>query len=86
MTAPRACWCDICMRASPPMHMSVHMHVGGYAHVRECMCVCTRACVLLRVRACMCVCLCACVCVCVYVCTDVCVDGVHFVIGEHSDP
>ena len=39
MTAPRACWCDMCIRASPLMHMSVHMHVGGYVHVRECMCV-----------------------------------------------
>ena len=30
--------------------------------------------------------MCVCVCVCVYVCTDVCVNGVHLVIGEHSDP
>ena len=63
MTAPRACWCYMCMRASPLMHMSVHMHVGGYAHVRECMCVYARVCSIACESMHVCVCVRVCVCV-----------------------
>ena len=55
------------------MHMSVHMHVGGYAHVRECMCVYARVCSIACESMHVCVCVCACVCVCVYVCVHGCV-------------
>ena len=39
------------------MHMSVHMHVGGYVHVRECMCVYERVCSIAceSMRVCVCI-------------------------------
>ena len=51
------------------MHMSVHMHVGGYVHVRECMCVYAHA----RTRVCSIACESMCVCVCISV-------GLRFVV------
>ena len=40
-------------------------------HIEQFFCVCTYACV--RVRVCMCVYVCVCVCVCVRACVRVCV-------------